>query len=127
MHFPKEYGDHKYNHNGGTVECEHGCGCWMSSTDSGGPTGLDPFGSCPKNPKDGALLGGTADYDSVVNERIRDLTYRLLDAEKRLERVSPSKTKLGMELAEAKRKLAACEELLADIRRLVGTGAPYTI
>ncbi len=34
-----------------THDCHHGCGCWISATDAGGPAGVDPFGDCPKVPK----------------------------------------------------------------------------
>jgi len=30
-----------------TSDCERGCGCWMGSSRSGGPEGIDPFGACP--------------------------------------------------------------------------------
>jgi DNA-directed RNA polymerase subunit RPC12/RpoP len=33
-----------------TSDCEHGCGCWMGSSNSGGPKGVDQFGACPENP-----------------------------------------------------------------------------
>jgi len=71
----------------------------MGRFTSSGPTGLDPFGSCPQNPKDGKLLGGNVDYDHVVTERIQSLSSRLNRAENRLKRVSPSKAKLAKELA----------------------------
>jgi len=32
-----------------TSDCDHGCGCWMGATRSGGPAGLDPLGECPNN------------------------------------------------------------------------------
>ncbi len=114
-HGPKEYGPHEYADHGGTSDCKHGCGCWMGPTRSGGPTGLDPFGTCPGNPKDGKLLGGSADYDEVVSRRIDRLRTELYAAEQRLKRVSPSKTKLAQELAETKAKLAALERRLARI------------
>jgi len=34
-----------------TSDCKHGCGCWMGSSRSGGPDGVDPFGKCPENPE----------------------------------------------------------------------------
>ena len=33
-----------------TSDCEHGCGCWMGNSRSGGPDGVSPFGACPNNP-----------------------------------------------------------------------------
>ncbi len=33
-----------------TSDCSNGCGAWMGPTRSGGPKGIDPFGSCPKAP-----------------------------------------------------------------------------
>ena len=119
-HSPKDYGGHKYANHDGTSDCEHGCGCWMGPARSGGPTGLDPGGTCPKNPKDGNLLGGNADYDHVVTERIQNLSSRLYRAEDRLKRVSPSKAKLADELAATKTEIAKKNQLLAELRRLIG-------
>lgn len=93
-HGHKEYGKHKYANHDETSDCKHGCGCSMGDFTSGGPTGLDPFGTCPKNPKDGKLLGGSADYDHVVTERIRDLESRLCNAEERLKAVKPRRLSL---------------------------------
>lgn len=118
----KEYGEHEYDV-GGTSNCKHGCGCWMGPSNSGGPTGLDPFGKCPKNPTDGQLLGGKADYDYVVTERIENLESRCRKAEDRLEKVSPGEAKLAEELASVKEKLAEKEQLLAELRHLIGTSA----
>ena len=83
-HGDKEYGGHAYADHNGTSDCQRGCGCWMGPARSGGPTGLDPFGACPQNPADGKLLGGKADYDHVVTERIRNLESRLYAAETQL-------------------------------------------
>ncbi|MCI0619913.1 hypothetical protein L0Y40_02660 [Candidatus Wolfebacteria bacterium] len=95
----------------------------MGPARSGGPTGLDPGGTCPKNPKDGKLLGGNADYDHVVTERIKNLSSRLYRAEDRLKRVSQSKTKLADELASVKTELFEKNRLIDELRRLIGTGA----
>ena len=111
-HDPKEYGEHKYSKGDGRIECRYSCGCWAGATTSGGPTGLDPFGTCPNNPKDGKRLGGNADYDHVVTERIRTLSFRLYKAEESLKRVSPSKVKLAGELASVKAELAEKNLLL---------------
>ena len=114
----KEYGEHKYSYDG-TSDCKHGCGCWMGPTLSGGPTGLDPFGTCPKNPKDGKFLGGTADYDYVVTKRIQILSSCLQKAEDLLRQVSPSKTELANELARRKTELVDKNQLLNDIRLMI--------
>lgn len=134
-HGPKEYGGHEYTDRYGTSKCKHGCGCWVSSFDSGGPTGLDPFGWCPRNPKDGELLSwdGSADYDYVVTRRIRDLSSRLSHAEDRVESMRSNKLKLSKvklvdelaaakaELKEMKADLGEKNRLLAKLRRLIGT------
>ena len=117
----KEYGEHKYADDDGTSDCEYGCECWMGRTNSGGPTGIDPHGTCPKNPKDGKFLGGTADYDYVVTKRIQDLSSRLYHAEELLRQVSPSQAELANELASVKTELARKNQLLAGIRRLIRT------
>lgn len=121
-HGHKEYGKHKYAE-AGTSDCEYGCGCWMGPARSGGPTGLDPFGKCPKNPGDGKSLGGNADYDHVVTERIQNLESRLYIAEEQLEKVKPSKIKLADELDSVRTELAKKNQLLAQLRRLIGAGA----
>lgn len=43
-------GKHDYGDDDGTTDCKYGCGCWMGPFRSGGPDGIDPFGTCPKNP-----------------------------------------------------------------------------
>ena len=40
-----------------TSDCSYGCGCWMGGSQSGGPEGIDPFGACPKAPKEEARAG----------------------------------------------------------------------
>ena len=122
-HGPKEYGGHQYADHDGTSDCKHDCGCWMGPARSGGPTGLDPSGKCPKNPKDKKLLGGNADYDYVVTERIQNLESRLYSAEERLKAVEPSKAKLADELESARAELSEKDRILAELRRLIGTGA----
>ena len=94
----------------------------MGPSNSGGPTGLDPFGTCPNNSKDGKLLGGNADYDYVVTERIRDLSSRLYAAEESLKRVSPSKAKLADELASLRAKLVTKSQIFDKLRYLIGDG-----
>lgn len=44
-----KFGGHSYAPDG-TSDCAHGCGCWCGPTRSGGPDGIDPMGTCPKNP-----------------------------------------------------------------------------
>ena len=119
-HGPKEYGGHQYADHNGTSDCKRGCGCWMGPTNSGGPTGLDPFGKCPKNPKDKKFIGGNADYDHVVTERIQNLESQLCAAKEGLKAVKPSKAKLANELKSARAKLSENDRLLAELRRLIG-------
>ena len=119
-HGLKEYGGHKYADHDGTSDCKFGCECWMGPSRSGGPAGLDPFGTCPKNPKDGNFLGGVADYEYVVNARIADLQSRLRAAEDLLMRVNPDQIRLAEDLAKIRGELAQQESLLHQIRRLLG-------
>lgn len=46
----EKFGPHKYIDCDGTSDCEYKCGCWMGPSRSGGP--VDPWGACPKNPKE---------------------------------------------------------------------------
>lgn len=120
-HGPKEYGRHKYAGHDGTSDCEYGCGCYMGPSRSGGPTGLDPFGKCPKNPTDGNFLGGKADYDHVVTERIKSLEIKLSEAEIQLKAVIPSKIKLTRELASTKQDLYEKNQIIKKIRNIIGS------
>ncbi|MEK7080646.1 MAG: hypothetical protein AAB925_02355 [Patescibacteria group bacterium] len=120
-HGPKEYGGHQYADYDGISDCKHGCRCWMGPARSGGPTGLDPFGKCPKNPKDGKLLGENADYDYVVTERIRNLESRLYGAEEQLKKVKPGKIKLADELDSVRKELFEKDQLITKLRGLLGT------
>ena len=122
-HGPKEYGKHQYADLGGTSNCDYGCGCWMGPARSGGPTGLDPFGACPKNPTDSKLLGGQDDYDYVVNSRINELTSRVRQLESQLDQVSPGDIILAEELAKTKIELGDKNRLFDEIRRLIGASA----
>ena len=79
--YSRKYGPHEYSNSDGTGDCD--CGCWMGDSRSHGPIGVDPFGECPANPKDGHLVGGSADHEIVVERRIRKLTSVLSNAEKR--------------------------------------------
>jgi hypothetical protein len=111
----KEYGDHKYENYPGTSECKNGCGCRMSGFQSWGPLGIDPFGKCPGNPKDGKSLGGNKDYEYVVSQRIDNLESELREAKRQLEAVSPGKIKLAEELSFTKEKLQEREKALRQI------------
>ncbi len=111
----KEYGSHKYADHGGTSNCEHTCGCWMGSSSSGGPLGVDPFGECPGNPKDGKPLGGKSDYEVVVKRRICHLERELFSAKELLKSVSPSKVKLAEEIESIKEELFRKEQILREI------------
>ncbi len=115
----KEYGGHDYPSLGGTSDCKYDCGCWMGPSNSGGPAGIDPFGTCPKNPKDGKLLGSNSDQSLVIEQRIRDLTVRADQAEAALKLVSPGTKRLGEKLATTRRKLAQKEQTLAGIQQLI--------
>jgi len=121
-HEHKEYGGHDYPNQDGTSDCKYGCGCWMGPARSGGPTGLDPFGDCPKNPADGKLLGGHGDYDYVVTERIESLESRVAHAENRLKKVSPKKSQLADELVQAKLELFKKDQVLTQLRHILGQG-----
>jgi len=122
-HGPKEYGGHEYDDDG-TSNCKRDCGCWAGPFNSGGPTGLDPLsGKCPKNPEDGKLLGGNADYDYVVTQRIQDLESRLYKAEQQLEAVKPGEAELAEKLSAVRTKLAERNRLFAELRRLIDISA----
>lgn len=101
----KEYGGHKYANHGGTSDCKYHCGCNMGPSSSRGPVGIDPFGKCPGNPKDGKPLGGNRDYEHVVKERIHNLESELWNAKTQLEAVSPSKKALAEENSFLKKEL----------------------
>lgn len=118
-HGPKEYGGHNYGPSG-MDECQHKCGCWMGSSNSGGPLGLDPFGVCPGNPKDGKKLGGQADYHQVVEQRISDLQSRASRAEDLLKRVKPSKVQLAEDLKAANRRVDELRTILLNLHRRLG-------
>lgn len=106
--YSREYGPHKYSDDHDhTQDCQHGCGCWAGPARSGGPLGLDPLGGeCPNNPKGGERLPGKADYDIVVERRIRGLETRACNAEQLLEAVKPGEIELAKELEKVKRQLA---------------------
>ncbi len=79
-----EYGPHNYSKDNELdrqyKRCIFGCGCWIGPSRSGGPPGLDPFGACPNNPKDGKRQPGNNDYEDVVNGRVAKLEEELAKA-----------------------------------------------
>ncbi len=120
----KEYGKHQYDENG-LNDCKHGCGCYVGHSDSDGPIGLDPFGKCPKNPKDGHLLsenenchGRNVDYEYVVKERIKDLESWLQSAENQLKAVEPDKIRLAGEIRILKDQIDMRNCLINQLRGL---------
>jgi len=115
----KKYGEHNYDPGPCFGKCKNGCGCEMASSSSSGPVGLDPFGTCPNNPKDGKLLGGNLDYEYVVNERIESLVWRLLNVEEELKKVRPNKRKLADALEKARLKIDKQKDLINCIREMV--------
>jgi len=118
--YSKEYGPHKYSHEG-TSDCEHKCGCWMGPSRSDGPIGLDPFGECPNNPKDGKRLGDKTDHEIVVTRRIRKLESRAYDGEQaiaRLEKIKKTpKAKLLEQIESLKEKLCKTNNFLENLRK----------
>jgi hypothetical protein len=118
--YSKEYGPHKYDddiHH--TSDCKFKCGCWMGPARSGGPAGVDPFGECPGNPKDGELVGGSADQDIVIERRIKRLETSAYTAEERakeLEEInSKKKIQLHRDLKEAEKEIAGLKKTLVEI------------
>lgn len=55
-----------------TIDCAFGCGCWMGSTRSGSPEGVDPFGECPKH------LVSAEEYVEILRQRIKDQKKAML-------------------------------------------------
>lgn len=124
-HTKKEYGEHSYPaapH--GTSDCEHGCNCWTGPAGSGGPLGLDPFGACPNNPKDGERREGNTDYVDVVEQRIRNLESRAYNAERKLSKVRPPKLKLAAENEELNNRVFRLTTALREIRKQVSLVLP---
>ncbi|MEK7159180.1 MAG: hypothetical protein AAB766_01620 [Patescibacteria group bacterium] len=116
----KEYGEHKYDVGVGTSDCAYNCGCWMGSTRSGGPVGLDPFGVCPNNPVDGVRGNSHDDYNNVVTGRIAKLETELSKAQTQLKAVAPGELKLAEELAAVKMKLINLQSKLTRWRDFLG-------
>jgi len=117
--YSKEYGNHDYGNQVGTCDCKHGCGCWMGPARSGGPLGVDPFGECPGNPKDGKRLGGQADQEIVVTRRIRGLEQKLNEAEQELQKLLKIKgtpeVKMAEELATVTKERDALKQTLLEL------------
>lgn len=114
--YRKEYGPHDYGDDPHrTVNCKHRCGCAMGPSTSDGPIGVDPFGECPGNPKDGKLLGGNADQRVVVTRRIRALERRAMEAEARAEELEEIDKSKKAELFRENKQL---EGQLKEIQRL---------
>lgn len=116
------YGGHNYGKQDRTTDCLHGCGCWMGSTMSGGPTGLDPFGECPNNPTDRPRLEGDRDYHCVVERRIsglekraHDVVERARQAEALLQAVEPGAVVLAQELATMRQAVAEVKSGLQSL------------
>lgn len=118
----KKYGKHKYDERG-QDNCQYGCGCWMGSdrSDSHVP-GVDPFGECPKNPADGKLLGGNADFELVVNRRIYNLESALYQAQTKLKAVKPGAKRLAEENQKLREIVFALEGRLLAIVSMAKTG-----
>jgi len=103
----KEYGPHEYPeapHR--TSDCKYGCGCSAGPTMSHGPLGLNPFGECPQNPKDGVLLGGDDDYRCVVERRIRHLEKKASERDHFEKLAGTEKVEIDRQLDEARTKFA---------------------
>jgi hypothetical protein len=89
----KEYGGHDYDDHG-TSDCRLGCGCWAGPTRSGSKVpGVDPFGECPMNPKDGKLQISKGDFEIVIERRIRYLQNEAYRFSKALDAVRPDEEK----------------------------------
>lgn len=93
----RKYGKHKYDENGGTNDCDYGCGCWMGDSNSGGPAGIDPFGLCPNNPIGVPRLQGNQDYEHLIKQRIDGLTSQASSLTEELRLHKPSKAELAAE------------------------------
>lgn len=117
--YSKEYGKHDYGKCEGTSDCEYGCGCWMGPARSGGPIGVDPFGECPNNPKDGKRLGGQADHEVVVTRRIRALESKLYNTEQELTELrkikNTTKAKMAQRIEVLEESLEKRNKLLKEI------------
>jgi hypothetical protein len=115
----KKYGRHKYGRDGGTSDCQHGCGCWMGDTSSGAKLlGIDPFGECPNNPKDKIKLGEMADHHLIVERRLCDLEERANKAEDLLRGVKPGTKRLAKQHRQAMEIIRDLEGKMAQIDKI---------
>ncbi len=128
LDYDKKYGPHKYEDHGGISDCKHGCGCSTGPATSDGPVGLNPLsGECPRNPKNGNLIGGNSDYEIVVTRRIMALESKLFEARERVDKAEKiagsDKTKLFNELEvtkiELKTAVAGIKEIAEIVRKKV--------
>jgi hypothetical protein len=123
--FPKQYGRHNYptldpaSFLDSKVECSYGCGCSLDCGRECGPAGIDPRGTCPKNPVDGRPLGGELDHRYVVEQRIYWAEARAEEAERKYHAVKPGERALVRELKLATRRLRKSNEALEEIRHLL--------
>ncbi len=118
----KKYGPHKYSGHDHTSECEYACGCWAGPSNSGGPLGLDPIGgACPMNPEDGIRLGGKADYEEVVMQRIIQAEVRANRAEAALKAADPGALALAEQLKVAQRKIFEQDQVIEKTRTLLNS------
>ena len=121
----KEYGSHEYGDKG-TSNCRYECKCWMGPARSGGPIGLDPFGECPNNPKNGERLGGNDDYEIVVTRRIRALesqSYAGKQAIERLEEIRQTpKAKLLERVEFLEEKLRKANDFFKNLKESMPQG-----
>jgi len=87
---------------------------------SRGPTGIDPNGECPANPKNGVKLEGDADYDVVVERRIRALSSqasRALELAERLDKIKKTpKAKLFERVEALEAELVRKNEVLESVK-----------
>ncbi len=124
--YSKEYGPHKYADHDGTSDCQYGCKCWLGPARSGGPIGLDPFGECPNNPKDGERLDGNGDHEVVVTRRIRALesqVYAGKQAIEQLEKIKKTpKSKLFKQVKVLEGKLCKANDFLENLKKLTPRG-----
>lgn len=117
-----EYAKHDYpEFKGASVECKHGCGCWISGSRSDGPLGLDPspYGMCPNNPVDGqgqhSIHGKDGDYRAVVKIRIKKLEEAASELDRIKKELSKSHRDLIDERDDLRRKLRLANSKLGSI------------
>jgi len=115
-----EYGPHEYEDRDGTSDCRHGCGCWMGPSRSGGPSGLDPGGACPKNLVKGVFLGSfEEDCQEVILQRITRAERRASEAERKLKDAAPGALQLGAKVRKQDIELARINKAVSDARDIL--------